>query len=222
MMKYLKSHFTELANTLNVLEKDILVDFAINDAVTLKRVKAQNYKVTHPSADKEKDFVFEFENFGENPTYTLVPVGSSATAFKGLLTENQMQCITTPVEGNKSVKFEIKSNIRTKYRITAEPAKDSISITISNYDTIWSQVNFFKKNDITAKLMDELTHHVMREPNKYNELVGNTISDEARTKLRAKLKADITAKKAQAAKQAAKEKASKKEKTLFGKIFKKK
>ena len=54
VMKYLKSHFTELANTLNVLEKDILVDFAINDAVTLKRVKAQNYKVTHPSADKEK------------------------------------------------------------------------------------------------------------------------------------------------------------------------
>jgi hypothetical protein len=70
--------------------------------------------------------------------------------------------------------------------------------------------------------MDELTHHVMREPNKYNELVGNIILDEARTQLRAKLKADITAKKAHAAKQEAKEKETKKDKTLFGKIFKKK
>ena len=221
-MKYLKAHFTELASTLNVLEKDILVDFVINSAVTLKRVKAQNYKISHPSADKAKDFVFEFENFGENPTYTLVRVGSTATSFKGLLIENQMQCGITPVEGNKSVKFEIKSNIRTKYRFTAEPAKDTISVTISNYDNIWSQINYFKKSDITAKLMDELTHHVMREPNKYNELVGNTISDESRTILRAKLKVDITAKKAHAAKQEANEKESQKEKTLFGKIFKKK
>jgi hypothetical protein len=72
-----------------------------------------------------------------------VPVGGAATAFKGLLTENQMQCVTTPVEGNKSVKFEVKSNVRTKYRITTEPAKNTISITISNYDNIWSQVNYF-------------------------------------------------------------------------------
>jgi hypothetical protein len=42
VMKYLKAHFTDLAITLNVLEKDILVDFVINSAVTLKRVKAQN------------------------------------------------------------------------------------------------------------------------------------------------------------------------------------
>ena len=106
--------------------------------------------------------------------------------------------------------FEIKSTVRTKYRFTAEPAKDTISLTISNYDNIWSQTNYFKKIGITAQLMDELTHHVMREPNKYNELVGNIISDEARTKLRAKLKADITAKKAHVAKQEAKEKESKK------------
>ena len=74
--------------------------------------------------------------------------------------------------------------------------------------------------------MDELTHHVMREPNKYNEMVGNTISEEARTQLRAKLQADITAKKAQAAKIEAEattqKKSAKKEKTIFGKLFKKK
>jgi len=179
VVKYLKDHFTELANTLNVLEKDILIDFKINEAVSLKRVKAQNYKITHPSEDKEKDFVFEFENFGQHPTYCLIPVGSAATAFKGTLTENQIGCVTTPVEGNKSVKFEIKSLVRTKYRFIADPAKEGISLTITNYDTFWSQTNYFKKNEITAELMDELTHHVMRESNKYNEMVGNTISDEA-------------------------------------------
>ena len=70
--------------------------------------------------------------------------------------------------------------------------------------------------------MDELTHHVMREENKYNEMVGNTISDEARTQLRQKLQADITAKKLQAEKEAAAEQEAKKEKTLLGKFFKKK
>ena len=225
VMKYLKDHFTELANSLNVLEKETLVDFKINDSVTLKRIKAQNFKVTHPSADKEKDFVFEFENYGEHPTYCLVPVGTAATTFKGTLVENQIHCVTTPVEGNKSVKFEIKSLVRTKYRFTADTGKENISLTITNYDNIWAQTNYFKKNEITAELMDELTNHVMREPNKYNEMVGNVISEEARTKLREKLQADITAKKAQTAKNegnAAKQQHGKKEKTLFGKLFKKK
>ncbi|MFT5133362.1 MAG: hypothetical protein ACI9SC_001833 [Gammaproteobacteria bacterium] len=222
VMKYLKAHFTDLANTLNVLEKDILVDFKINNSVTLKRVKAQNYKITHPSADKEKDFVFEFENYGQHPTYCLTHIGTAATAFKGTLLENQMQCVTTAVEGNKSVKFEIKSLVRTKYRFTANPAKENISLTITNYDSFWSQTNYFKRNDVTAELMDELTHHVMRESNKYNELVGNTVSDEARTKLRAKLQADITAKKAHAAKNEAAQMPAKKEKMLLGKFFKKK
>jgi len=73
--------------------------------------------------------------------------------------------------------------------------------------------------------MDELTNHVMRESNKYNDMVGNTISEEARTILREKLQADITANKAQTAKNegnAAKQQHGKKEKTLFGKLFKKK
>ena len=222
VMKYLKDHFTELASTLNVLESQAVVDFKINDSVTMKRLKSQNYKVTHPSADKERDWVFEFENSAEHPTYALIPLGASATNFKGTLTENQISCVTTPVEGNKSVKFEIKPPVKTKYRFTAELDRDAISLTIRNYDSIWSQVNYLKKSDITAELMDELTHHVMREENKYNEMVGNTISDEARTQLRQKLQADITAKKLQAEKEAAAEQEAKKEKTLLGKFFKKK
>lgn len=225
IMKYLKDHFTELANTLNVLEKDIVVDFQINDAVKLKRLKARSYKITHPNPDKEKDFVFEFENYAEHPAYALLPVGSAAANFKNILTDNQIQCVMTPVEGNKSVKFEIKSLVKTRYRFTASLDKDCISLTISNYNNIWSQTNYLKKGEISAELMDELTHHVMREANKYNEMVGNTISEEARTKLREKLQADLAAKKAAAAKAAAseaKQKTQKKETTLLGKFFKKK
>ncbi len=225
VMKYLKAHFTELASTLNVLENETLVDFEINDSVTMKRLKCQNYKVTHPSADKERDWVFEFENSAPNPTYVLIPAGSSASNFKALLTDNQINCVTTAVEGNKSIKFEIKPPVKTKYRFTAELDRDAISLTIRNYSSLWSQTNYLKKSDITAELMDELTHHVMRESNKYNEMVGNTISDEARTQLRAKLEADRTAKKLAAEKEEARQaqrQKGKKEKTLLGKFFKKK
>ncbi|NKB38518.1 MAG: hypothetical protein GKR93_15390 [Gammaproteobacteria bacterium] len=225
VMKYLKSHFTELASTLNVLENETFIDFEINDSVTMKRLKCQNYKISHPSADKERDWVFEFENSAENPSYALLPSGTSTSNFKALLTDNRINCITTSVEGNKSVKFEIKPPVKTKYRFTAELDRDAISLTIRNYSSLWSQTNYLKKSDITAELMDELTHHVMREANKYNEMVGNTISDEARTQLRAKLQADITAKKLAAEKEEARlaqQQKGKKEKTILGKFFKKK
>lgn len=226
VMKYLKDHFTDLANSLNVVDKNILVDFEINDAVKLKNLKGQNYKITHPGADKDRDFVFEFENSGVQHSYALLPVGPAATAFKTLLGDNQIQCATVPVNNNKSLKFEIKPLVRTKYRITANPDKENIGLTISNYNNIWSQTNYFKKTEITTELLDELIKHVMREPNKYNALVGNVISEEARTKLKEKLQAEQTSQNAPVGQSKAQPKKVKKkvmkEKTLFGKLFGKK
>lgn len=226
VMKYLQDHFTELANTLNVLEKATLVDFKINESVTLKGLKGENYKITHPIEDKEKDFILEFENIGEHPTYASVPVGSPATTFKNTLNNNQIKCVTTPLDKTKSIRFEIKPRVRTKYQFTADLEKGNISLTITNYSNLWAQTNYFKKNDISSELMDELTKHVLREPNKYDEMVGNVISEEERTMIRENLKANITAKNAQAAKnetQATKtQQPAKKEKSLLGKFFKKK
>ena len=226
VMKFLKDHFTELASSLNVLEKDTLVDFQINDAVSLKRLKGQNYKITHPSADKERDFIFEFENVGEHPSYALLPTGPGVNNFKSTLSDNQIKCTSTSVNNNKSTKFEIKSLVKTRYRVTANPAKENISLTISNYNNIWAQTNYFKKTEITTVLMDELTRHVMREPSKYDAMVGNVISDEMRKKLRNKLKAEQrkqnTGSGKSQVKPAKKKKKIAKEKTLFGKLFGKK
>jgi hypothetical protein len=224
VMKFLKDHFTELAETLNVLKRQSLVDFEINDKVILKNLSGQNYKITYPGQEKEKQFVFEFENFSELPTYCLLPAGAAAVAFKKLVTDQQIQCVTTPVDGNKSIKFELKSKVKTKYLFTADLVKDGINLSITNYSNIWTQVNFFKKNEITTNLMDELTRHVMREPNKYNEMVGNVISEDLRTQIREKLQAEKTAQQALAEKdqiEEAKKQSGKKEKTLFGKLFKK-
>ena len=157
VMKFLKDHFIELAETLNVLNKETLVDFEINDDISIPKLKAQKYKITHPGEDKEKQFIFEFENSAENPTYCLQPAGPAASAFKKMLTDGLIQCATTSVDGNKSIKFEIKPLIRTKYLFTVDLDKEQINLTITNYSNIWSQVNSFKKYEITTDLMDELT-----------------------------------------------------------------
>jgi hypothetical protein len=225
VMKFLKDHFIELAETLNVLDKETLVDFEINDDISIPKLKGQKYKITHPGEDKEKQFIFEFENSGEFPAYCVVSAGPAAAAFKKTLTDGQIQCSTTPVNGNKSIKFEIKPLVRTKYLFAIDLDKEVINLTITNYSNIWSQLNSFNKNEITTDLMDELTRHVMREPNKYNEMVGNVISEDMRTQIREKLNAEKTAQQAQLEKNQiaeAKRQSGKKEKTLFGKFFKKK
>ena len=222
VMKYLQDHFTELANSLKVLEKPVLVDFKINDSATLKRLKARNYKISHPAADKEKEFIFEFENSGEQSGYTLIPIGSPATIFKETLVKNSIKYETTSIDKSKSIKFEIKPLVRTKYTFTADIGKESINLTITNYNQLWSHTNYFQKNNITTALMDELTKHVLREPNKYDEMVGNVISEEERTKIREKLKTQINATVAKNETVAVQtQQPAKKEKTLFGMIFKK-
>jgi hypothetical protein len=226
VMKFLKDHFIELAETLNVLDKDTFVDFELNDSVTIKKLKGRNYKITYPDVDKEKQFIFEFENAGENPVYSLLPAGPLSNAFKKMLGDNQIKCSIMPVEGNKLIKFTINPLIRTKYLFVVDLKKENISLTISNYRNIWSQVNSFKKTKITTGLMDELTLHVMREPNKYNEMIGNVISEDMRTKIRDNLKAEKTAQEIEDERnqinEAKAQQLAMKEKIIFGRLFKKK
>ena len=68
--------------------------------------------------------------------------------------------------------------------------------------------------------MDELTKHVLREPNKYDEMVGNVISESERTLIRERLK-EITATQlgADKAPVTPPQETAKQEKSLFGKLF---
>ena len=218
IMKYLLDHYTELAGSLNVLNKGIPVDFKVNDAVTLKGLKGKNYQVTHSSADKEKEFVFEFENTGEHAGYTTALLGSPTAALKDLLNKNQIKFVTSSPD-TKSTRFEIKPSVKTKYQFAADVGKECINLTITNYNQLWSKTNALKKNDITTALMDELTKHVLRQPNKYDEMMGNVISEAERTRIREKLKS-TTQPNATAVTPAPP--APAKEKTLLGKLFGKK
>ena len=219
VMKYLQNHFNELAGSLNVLAKGIPVDFKISDSVILRGLKGRNYKITHPSADKEKAFVFEFENTGDNPGFASIPVGSPTTVFKDTLNKNQIKFSANSVDA-KSTKFEIQPLVRTKYQFIADVEKECISLTITNYKDLWARTNHFKKNGITTELMDELTKHVLREPNKYDEMVGNVISESERTLIRERLK-EITATQlgADKAPVTPPQETAKQEKSLFGKLF---
>jgi hypothetical protein len=221
VMRYLQGHFQELVNTLNVLDKKAVIDFRITDSVLLKGLKAKNFKITHPSADKEKEFVFEFENTGEHPCYANIQAGTPAAKFKDTLINNQISFVTTSLDKIKAVKFEIKPLVRTKYRFTANLEKELIILSISNYSDLWTKTNNFKKHDITSELIDELTRHVLREPNKYDELVGNAVSDEERTKIRENLKTRLNAQTAAGDAAIQPKQPEKKEKTLIGKLFRK-
>ncbi|MBF8269631.1 MAG: hypothetical protein HW386_1340 [Gammaproteobacteria bacterium] len=223
VMKYLQDHFTELAKTLNVLDKGIMLNFNINDSVTLKGLKGKNYKITYPTADKEKEFVFEFENTGEHPAYASVPQGSPAASFKDILIKNQIKHGTTAIDKTKSIKFEINPLVRTKYHFAADIEKEIISLAITNYSDLWTRTNNFKKGEITSELMDEITKHVLREPNKYDVMVGNVVSEEERTRIREKLKTQLNAQTANKEVTAPQpQQPARKEKTLFGSLFKKK
>lgn len=223
VMKYLQDHFLELAESLNVLGREILVDFKINDSVSIRNLKARNYKLTHPSADKEKEFVFEFENAGEMPAYAMLVNGSPATTFKDNLSKYKIKHKATRTPDNKQVKFEISPLVRTTYHFAADLENEMINLTITNYKEMWGRTNKFKKNQITTELMDEITKHVLRDVNKYDEMVGNVVSEEERTKIREKLQTQLKAQAAaeQTGPQPQAQQPDKKEKTLFGKLFKK-
>ena len=221
VMKYLQDHFSEVVKTLNVLVKGGAVDFKISDSISMKSLRGKNYKITHPTADKEREFIFEFENVGEHPCYANIPAGPLVAKFKDTFNNNQIKFQTTPLDNIKSVKFEIKPLVRSKYRFTADVEKESISLTITNYKDLWSKTNNFKKHEITTELMDELTKHILREPNKYDEMVGNVISDAERTRIKENLKTQLNAQAAQSQATTQPRQPPKKEKGLLGKLFKK-
>lgn len=183
---YLKHHFTELAETLNVLESETLFEFELDRNIKLRQLKSQNFKITAPKDNEEREFNFEFENVGEIPTNYKTHNPDETARLKSLFKNNGINFAQKPDNKNQDI-FQIKPKTKTTFQFVADVENNNIKFSSINYERLWTQVNYYTKEKITQELMDEMTKFAMRQPNRLNELSGNVVSDDVKTKLRAQL-----------------------------------
>ena len=186
VLAYLKHHFQELAETLNVLESENLFEFELDRNVKLRQLKSQNFKITAPKDNEERAFNFEFENIGEIPTNYQTHNGDEAARLKTLFKANNIAFTAKSDNKNRDI-LQIKPKTKTTFQFVADVENNNIKFSSINYDRIWTQTNYFTKEKITEELMDEMTKFAMRQPSRLNELTGNVVSDDLKTKLREQL-----------------------------------
>ncbi len=109
--------------------------------------------------------------------------------------------------------------MRSRYHFSADIDNEQIALQIINYKSLWRQKNRFSTAQITQALLDALTRHVMREEDDYNAIIGNVLSDDARTEIREKLKKEAAKNRARIAEPPPPPSVPKK--TLLGRFLKK-
>lgn len=186
VLAYLKHHFTELAETLNVLDSETFFEFELDNNVKLRQLKSENFKIVKPKDNEERAFHFEFDNVGEFPTNYQTRNPDESERLKASFRASGITFILKPGDKNRDI-LQIKPKTKTSFQFVADVDKNQIKFTSVNYDRIWSQVIYFTKEKVTDELMDEMTKFAMRQENRLSELSGNVVSEDVKTKLREQL-----------------------------------
>jgi hypothetical protein len=86
--------------------------------------------------------------------------------------------------------FVVDAYVPVSIEFEANYDKNAIQLKLKNLGTLGIVKYFFDPSKISGELMDELAKCVLRRPNRFDELTGNTLSDTTRQRIREQLAAE--------------------------------
>ena len=182
----LHAYFREFQQQLNVVKPEITSDYYITDLCTLKNLSQGNYRVTSDSSNGVRRFVFHYASTGNGVRE--VKLSSKLLAeqrrenlwrygFKFKLKENGPNSCSLLVESYVPVSFEFEADVdRAAIRLKV---KNKPMPGISGYT--------YDADQIDAEFMDEVAKYILDKPNRFDELSGNTVSENTLVRLRQQL-----------------------------------
>ena len=89
-----------------------------------------------------------------------------------------------------SGEFFLESFVPVTFEFQSEPERGAILLRLRNLNELGMSRIFYDPDQLTPELLDEMGKAVLRQPNRFDELSGNKMSDEMRKRLRQQLAHD--------------------------------
>jgi hypothetical protein len=218
-MKRILDYFNQVVEQLNVVSPEARVSYEIEGVCRLDGLQQSEYKISVENPEEPRSFTLSYTCSREGKV-RFEKQGKRAAEFH----RNYMRSHGLDFNYKMGVDgcgvFVLQPWVPVSFTFEADVQNKMIRLRIRNMHTLGAVNYSFSPDKIDDTWLEELAKRVVRRPNRFDELVGNAMPEEARRRLQRELE-QIRMQRARELLDRAQEEAAERKKGLLGRLRRK-
>jgi len=189
-MRTAYKYFNELKQHLLVVNREIEASYEIRDAGRVDGLKQGQYGVSTNNPEQMDKFSFRCVCAKNGVLQVNQSDLASATAYRDYLRANGLQAkMRDSTKTKGGAVFMVQPAVPVGVEFSADYDKRVVILRTRNLTDIGVGSNILKPEQIDEKFLDEIAKAVLRQPNRFGEITGNSISNTSKLRLKKKIQA---------------------------------
>ncbi|MEM7251596.1 MAG: hypothetical protein AAF493_09260 [Pseudomonadota bacterium] len=188
-MTRLAQYLSEMATNLNVVDPDVRVDYEVPGAGLLKSLRQCDYRANVPDSRRPDEVIFQFVCRRDGSVNFEVEGKALAQRTRQRLWDHNLR-FSSKLSADGDGSFSLERAITVSFEFTAQLDDGTIRLRVRNLDDLGSHNMHYQPEQLDDEFLEELGRAVLRKSNRFSELSGNTLSEDARRQLQQKLARD--------------------------------
>jgi hypothetical protein len=188
-LQALYNYLKDACEQLTIVDPDVHVSYDVRGFGKLGPLRQSGYKVSSENPRKADRFTLNFVCKQPERIKFQVEGKERATQQKEFLWSCNLR-FTSKVTADGSGVFFMDAYIPVSFEFEANQDTARINMCMRNVESLGSSRVAFEPGQIDENFMNELGKLMVRESNQFQELIGNTVSEETKMRLRQQIAHD--------------------------------
>lgn len=181
--------FKEFEQQLNVVNPNVTCSFDVGDLCTLTNLTQGEYKLRADDVGEVTKFRFYYSCVGSGGREVKLSNLAVAEKKQEVLKTNQLKFKLRDERGGRC-SLLIEAFVPVSFDFSVDVDKAVVRLRVKNKPMLGVSNYSYNADQINSEFMDEVAKYILDKPNRFNELSGNTMSEDTLTELRRVLAQD--------------------------------
>ncbi len=187
-MRTAYKYFNELKQHLEVVGRDISASYDIRGAGHVDGLMQSKYGVSTDNPEQIDKFSFRFVCAKNGAIQVHQRDSASANSYREYLKFNGMQAkVRDSTTGKGAVIFMVQPAVPVVVEFSADYDQGKLNLRVRNLTSIGVARSSLTAEQVDEKFLDEVAKAVLRQPNRFDEVSGNSISNTSKLRLKEKI-----------------------------------
>ncbi len=187
-------YFKEFEQQLKLANPNVTGNFDVGDLCTLTNLTQGEYKLTTRDVGEVRKFAFQYACTGSGVREVKLANMVLAEQKRELLTVNNLKC-RIKVDASDRCLLQIQAFVPIFFQFEVDTDKGAVRLRVKNKPMLGVANYYYAADQINAEFMDEVAKYILDKPNRFAELSGNTVPEDALFRIREQLAKDKAKKK---------------------------
>lgn len=207
-------YFDELRHHLQLVNREILATYEIRGIGRVDGLLQGQYGVATERPDAVEKFSFRCVCAKPGAFQVNQKDPAAVTSYRDYLRDNGLKAKVRDT-GRGSALFMVQSVVPVVVEFSADVERGAIMLRVRNLTALGVTRHTLTPEQLDAKLLDEIAKAILRTENKFEEVLGISISDTSKVRLKKKIQAAMRQKQLE---DELADRTEKREKTITGRV----